>query len=134
LLNLKKENLANLENQKKYYEKESENLKKYLFQNFFQDILIVIDSLEVGIKAKAENYEKFLDGLKMTHGIFINTCKKYQVEPILTHVGDAFDDNIHECMGTTESVANNVIANILSSGYKFQDRILRPVKVIVGTK
>lgn len=134
ILNLKKENLANLDNQKKQYEKDSENLKKYMFQKFFEEILIVGDSLEVGIKAKSENYEKFIDGLKMTFGIYINTLKKYNVELIDVKVGDIFNDKLHECMGTSQEGENNKIVNILSTGYTYGDRTIRPTKVIVGVK
>jgi molecular chaperone GrpE len=134
ILHLKKENLANLDNQKKQYEKDFENVKKYMFQKFFEEILIVGDSLEVGIKAKQENYEKFIDGLKMTFGIYVNTLKKYQVEIIDVKIGDDFNDQFHECMGTSEEGENNKIVNILSTGYKYGDRTIRPTKVIVGTK
>jgi molecular chaperone GrpE len=134
VLNLKKENLANLDNQKKQFEREKDDLKKYLFQKFFEDILVVLDSLEVGINAKQENYEKFLDGLKMTNSIFINTLNKYTVNPINAKIGEEFNDTYHECMGITEKGDNNKITDILSTGYKYGDRILRPTKVIVGTK
>ena len=134
ILHLKKENLANLDNQKKQYEKDFDNVKKYMFQKFFEEILIIGDSLEVGIKAKQENYEKFIDGLKMTFGIYVNTLKKYQVELIDTKIGDDFNDKFHECMGTSEEGENNKIVNILSTGYKYGDRTIRPTKVIVGLK
>jgi molecular chaperone GrpE len=134
ILHLKKENLANLDNQKKQYEKDFENVKKYMFQKFFEEILIIGDSLEVGIKAKAENYEKFIDGLKMTFGIYVNTLKKYNLEIIETKIGDDFNDQLHECMGTSPEGENNKVVSILSTGYKYGDRTIRPTKVIVGLK
>jgi molecular chaperone GrpE len=134
VLYLRKENLANLDNQKKQFEKEKEELKKYLFQKFFEDILIVLDSLEVGINAKQDNYEKFLNGLKMTKDIFIKTLNKYNVSIIPAETGDTFNDAYHECMGTSEDFENNKIMDILSTGYKYSDRVIRPTKVIVGVK
>lgn len=134
ILNLKKENLANLDNQRKQYERDLENTKKYMFQKFFEEILIIGDSLEIGIKAKQENYEKFIDGLKMTFGIYINTLKKYEVELIDAKIGDDFNDQLHECMGTSEKGENNKILEVLSTGYKYGNRTIRPTKVIVGIK
>lgn len=134
ILNLQKENLANLQNHKKQQEKEIESLKKYMFQKFFEDILIVLDSLETGLKVKPDNFDKFIDGLKMTNTIFINILKKYNVEVISVKVGDVFDDSLHECLGTDPVIASNVISSILSTGYKIQDRVIRPTKVIVGIK
>lgn len=133
ILNLKKENLANLDNQRKQYERDLENTKKYMFQKFFEEILIIGDSLEIGIKAKQENYEKFIDGLKMTFGIYINTLKKYEVELINAKIGDDFNDQFHECMGTSQG-ENNKILEILSTGYRYGNRTIRPTKVIVGMK
>jgi molecular chaperone GrpE len=134
IIHLQKENMANLANQKKQHEKETENMKKYMFQKFLEDILIVLDSLEIGLKAKPDTYEKFLNGLQMTHGIFLNILKKYQTELIDTKIGDVFDDHIHECIGTEENADNNRVAVILSTGYKLNDRVIRPTKVLVGTK
>lgn len=134
ITHLKKENLANLANQKKQYDKDLENVKKYMFQKFFEEILIIGDSLEVGIKAKSENYDKFIDGLKMTFGIYLNTLKKYKVELIDVKIGDEFNDQLEECMGTNPEVENNKIASILNTGYFYEDRVLRPTKVVVGIK
>ena len=39
ILHLKKENLANLDNQKKQYEKDFENVKKYMFQKYGLQII-----------------------------------------------------------------------------------------------
>jgi molecular chaperone GrpE (heat shock protein) len=134
IINLQQENLANLSNQKKYYMQEMETHNKYLLQKFFTDILMVLDSLEIGLTAKDINYMQFLDGLKMTHGIFLNICKQYHVELINTQIGDIFDDTIHECIGTNDTYENNKIASIASTGYKLKERILRSTKVFVGTK
>jgi molecular chaperone GrpE len=47
-------------------------------------------------------------------------------------VGKPFDPNIHEAVMQGQGEDGMVIAE-LEKGYRFQDRIIRPTKVVVGS-
>lgn len=143
-INNYKENLANLANQKKRFDDELDNVKKYVMQKAFKDFLLVLDALamainsfnsineETDINKIKEINNNISDALKMTNKLFINTFKDYGVEEVEAD-GD-FDAKFHECVGVDANVKKNKIAHVLMKGYKIQDRILRAAKVTVGSK
>lgn len=143
-INNYKENLANLANQKKRFDNELEDMKKYAMQKAFKDFLLVLDALVMAINSFdpikeatdiqtiKEINNNISDALKMTNKLFINTLKDYDVEEV--EVNGDFDAKFHECVGVDANVQKNKIANVLMTGYKIKDRILRAAKVIVGSK
>ena len=125
------EKLTALEQQKKQYLLEIENIKKFSLQKFIEDLLIVADNMSLASMAQQDNYQQFISGLNMTINIFNNTLKKYQVEEISAKVGDTFDETYHECLGVVEE--GNEIVQILKPGYQYAGRVIRATQVIVGT-
>ncbi len=51
-------------------------------------------------------------------------------------VGQLFDPNFHEGLGVEEGqdYEDNVIVREVEKGYLYNDRLIRPAKVIVGKK
>lgn len=135
ILEVRREAAINMDGQKKYYDREMDNIKQYALQKFVGDLLPIIDSLEFGLtyENKEQGFDKLIEGIKMTHAMFLNILKKYEVEPIPTKIGDEFNDALHECVSVRDDFSSNKIANVLNVGYKLQNRVIRPSRVIVGT-
>lgn len=48
--------------------------------------------------------------------------------------GMEFDPNLHEAAEVTEGETDNLVVKVLANGYKMNDRVIRPTKVVVSRK
>jgi molecular chaperone GrpE len=69
----------------------------------------------------------------MTQKQFEATLARHGARP-LTALGQQFDPNLHEAMGTTESadVAPNTVVSEVLRGWMLNDRLARPALVSVA--
>jgi molecular chaperone GrpE len=73
-------------------------------------------------------------GVEYIHQQLLKVLADYNVSPIDTKIGDAFDPNIHqsiENVPTDDESKDHTIAQITQSGYKLGDKIIRPARVNV---
>ena len=105
--------------------------------NFIKDMLEVIDNLErckesCGIPDG--NLAIFKDGLKLITDQFYIKLRSHGIEKI-NPLGEKFDPSFHEAISvrdTDEPEIANCVVEVVDFGYKLSDRLIRPVKVIVG--
>jgi molecular chaperone GrpE len=127
---------AELENYKKRAVKELADAINYGNEKIIKDILPIIDSLERALDhavANSEDFDAFVDGLKLIYEKFLKTLEKHGVEKI-DAVGMNFDPNFHEAMLQVESedYEDNKIVEEFERGYLLNGRLLRPVKAAVS--
>jgi molecular chaperone GrpE len=127
---------AELENYKKRAVKELADAINYGNEKIIKDILPIIDSLERALDhavANSEDFDTFVEGLKLIYEKFLNTLEKHGVEKI-DAVGMEFDPNFHEAMLQVESedYDDNKIVEEFERGYLLNGRLLRPVKAAVS--
>lgn len=131
--------LAEQENVRRIAKRDVERARTYAVQSFAKDLLDVADNLErarnsVPETVGAEDASKFLtsllEGVTMTD---TGLQKVFNGSGITKFgaVGDAFDPHIHEAMFQfeDEKLEPGTVGNIISPGYFFKDRVLRPAKV-----
>lgn len=111
----------------------------YSRERLIMDFLPVLDSYDMAF-ANKEAWEKvdknWRMGVEYIHQQLLKVLADYQVYPIDTKIGDAFDPNIHqsiENVATDDKEKDHTIAQITQSGYKLADRIIRPARVNVWT-
>jgi molecular chaperone GrpE len=127
---------AELENVRRRVERESANLQKYALERILGELVTVLDSLELGLKAVAgENEEtrKHLEGLQLTRKQFWATLERHGVS-VIDPQGQPFNPELHEAVSAQESAElgpNHVLA-VMQKGYRLQDRLLRPAMVVVS--
>lgn len=134
---LEKENLrlkADMENLRKRVFKEKTEYARYANENLLGDIIPVCDNFERATQITTDDpeMEKFLKGFKMVHDQLNYVMKNAGLEPIEA-VGKAFDPNIHEAaevVEDSEAEAGTVI-DVIRTGYKFGDKVVRPALVRV---
>lgn len=109
----------------------------YSRERLIMDFLPVLDSYDMAF-ANKEAWEKvdknWRMGVEYIHQQLLKVLADYQVYPIDTKIGDAFDPNIHqsiENIATDDKEKDHTIAQITQSGYKLADRIIRPARVNV---
>ena len=129
---------AEIENQKRRYEKEISQAHKYSTYNFALSLLPVLDAIKKGLQMtdnneKQSNIGSFIEGLKLTEKEFIKTIEKYGIKAI-NAIGENFDPNYHEALSIIEKKGekSNTILEVVQVGYTIYDRVLRPAKVLVA--
>ena len=135
--------LAELENQRKRFEKDIKEAIDFGGFNFAKENLVILDNLQrayISIKndpiLKAnKDLEKFLDNIKIIEKDLISIFKKNKIEKIDTK-GKKFDPNFHQAMTEMEddNFEPGTIVQEMLAGYMFGNRLLRPSLVAVSKK
>jgi len=129
--------VADEENTRKIMKREMENMKNFAVSKFAKDLLEVTDNLTRGLQSVTEDKKKDNDdleqlylGVDMTRGIMMKILGKHGVEEY-NPLDEKFDPNIHEalCQVNDPSREPNTIADVIQTGFKIKERVLRPAKV-----
>ncbi|WP_133127945.1 nucleotide exchange factor GrpE [Legionella nagasakiensis] len=126
--------LAELDNVRRRAERDVANAHRYGLEKFVHSLLPVIDSLEQALQLAAQEADSAMrEGLELTMKLFLDSLQKYNVEP-LDPQGMPFDPQFHEAMSMQESsdVSPNTVLAVFQKGYKLNDRVIRPARVIVA--
>lgn len=127
---------AEMDNMKKRLQKEKQEIIKYSAEKLLRDFLLVYDAVEKSITMALDLHpddEDFIQGLRMTEKLLLETLKKNNVEPIETQ-NMPFDPNYHEAMMQVvkDDVAQGMVVDEIEKGFLVHDRVLRPAKVTVS--
>ena len=135
--------LAEMENQRRRFEKEKDDAFDYGGFAFAREALNLIDNLERA-KQSLENDEtlknsealkKTLEHLEIINKDLISIFKKNNIEPI-DSVNKKLDPNFHQAMLEIEDNEKEpgTIIQEIQKGFTMKDRLLRPVLVGVSKK
>ena len=135
--------LAEMENQRRRFEKEKDDAFEYGGFSFARESLKLIDNFDRA-KQSLENDEKIkgsdalkktLEHLDIVKKDLISIFKKNNIEEIIA-VDKKLDPNLHQAMMEVED--NNkepgTIVQEIQKGFKMKDRLLRPSLVAVSKK
>tara|TARA_B100000674_G_scaffold412295_1_gene360606 strand:+ start:1122 stop:1808 length:687 start_codon:yes stop_codon:yes gene_type:complete len=134
---------AEMENQRRRYEKERDDAYEYGGFAFAKETLNLIDNLERS-RANIENdeklknsdgFEKIINYLEIIHKDMISILKKNNIHPI-DSIGKKLDPNLHQAMMEIEdeNKENGIILQEIQKGFMMKDRLLRPALVGVSKK
>lgn len=128
---------ADSENIKKFYEKNINREQNRKLFEFFKDLLVVIDSIEFGLKNTLDDLknEQFKIGLKAIYDLFLSIFEKYGIS-IINPINSFFDPNVHEVVNTESvmsSLDHNKVISVIQNGYMCSGIILRSAKVVLGS-
>ena len=135
--------LAEMENQRRRFEKEKEDAFEYGGFSLARESLNLIDnfdrakqSLESDEKIKgSDSLKKTLEHLDIIKKDIISIFKKNNIEEIVA-VNKKLDPNLHQAMMEVEddNKEPGTIVQEIQKGYKMKDRLLRPSLVAVSKK
>jgi len=135
--------LAEMENQRRRYEKEKDDAFEYGGFSFARESLSLIDnfdrakqSLENDEKIKSSDaLKKTLEHLDIVKKDLISIFKKNNIEEIVA-VNKKLDPNLHQAMMEIEdeNKESGIIVQEIQKGYIMKDRLLRPSLVAVSKK
>jgi molecular chaperone GrpE len=104
-------------------------------QRLLSAFLPLVDDLERALATPAGDDEALRQGIKLTHQAALQLLRKEGVEPIEAQ-NQTFDPNWHEAVATTgrngATVQPSTVVNVVQTGYRSGDKLLRPAKVIVA--
>ena len=128
---------AEFENYKKRNLIEKKQATYMAKENMLRDLLFFIDNFERGLKLY-ENSQKdtdFFKGMKSVEKDFQNFLEKNNIEKININAGDDFDPNLHQAieLKKSEKFGSNKILEVIQTGYRLDDKLLRPSMVIVSS-
>ena len=129
---------AEIENLRKRTIKDIENTNKGSIERVFREILPVLDSFELGVlvdTSTKEGVETFIEGQNATFKLLKGVLKKFSIETINPE-NMKYDAELHEVisMQDTDEVEHGYIVQVVQKGYRLNQRLLRPARVIVASE
>tara|TARA_Y100001958_G_C21107053_1_gene455200 strand:- start:37 stop:627 length:591 start_codon:yes stop_codon:yes gene_type:complete len=135
--------LAEIENQRRRFEKEIKDAFEFGSFNFAKESLAILDNLQRAKEAikkdkilkDNKDLDKFLENITIVEKNLISIFEKNNITKVEAH-GKKFDPNLHQAMAEIEDddqEPGNVVQEI-QSGYMLGDRLLRPALVGVAKK
>ena len=134
---------AEMENQRRRFEKEKDEAFEYGGYSFARETLNLLDNLERS-KQTLENDEtikdkdtlkKLIEHIDIINKDMISIFKKNNIEPIKA-LNEKLDPNLHQAMMEVEdnSKDQGTIVQEIQKGFMMKDRLLRPSLVAVSKK
>lgn len=124
---------ADFANYKRFVEQDKTETIKFANAGLLAAVLPVLDDFERALAAIPvdENTKKWVNGLELIRRKFKDTLTKQGVSQIQA-LGMEFDCRLMEAM-TCAPGKKDIVVQELEKGYKLQDKVIRPAKVVVGT-
>tara|TARA_Y100001958_G_scaffold147827_1_gene128864 strand:- start:67 stop:636 length:570 start_codon:yes stop_codon:yes gene_type:complete len=135
--------LAEIENQRRRFEKDIKDAFEFGSFNFAKEILAILDNLErakISIKnddtlKSNKDLDKFVENISIIEKDLISIFEKNKIKKIETN-NKKFDPNFHQAMSEIEDdkVESGTIVQEMQAGYMLGERLLRPALVGVAKK
>ena len=135
--------LAEIENQRRRFEKEIKDAFEFGSFNFAKESLAILDNLhraKEAIKSDAvlkenKDLDKFLENISIIEKDLVSIFERNRIKKIETK-GKKFDPNMHQAMTEIENDKSEtgLILQEIQAGYMLGDRLLRPALVAVSKK
>ena len=129
---------AEIDNLRKRTIKDIENTNKSSIERVFREILPVLDSFELGVlvdTSTKEGVETFIEGQNATFKLLQSVLERFSIEA-LNPEHMKYDPELHEVisMQDTDQVEQGYIVQVVQKGYRLNQRLLRPARVIVASE
>ena len=135
--------LAEIENQRRRFEKETKEAFEYGGFNFARETLAVLDNLQRAYQSikndeslkDNKDLNKFLENIEIIEKDLVSIFEKNNIKKIKC-LNEKFDPNQHQAMLEIEDekVEPGTILQEIKPGYFLKDRLLRPSFVAIAKK
>ena len=135
--------MAEMENQRKKFEKEKEEAFEFGGFNFARESLSLLDNIDRAITSfkndenlkNNKDLSKIIDGIDVIKKDLVSIFKKSGIESIEC-INKKFDPNFHQAMLEIENNTkeSGIVIQEIQKGYMMKDRLLRPSLVGVTKK
>jgi len=135
--------LAEMENQRRRFEKEKQDAFEFGGFNFARETLGLLDNIDRAIASfknddnlkNSKDLEKIIAGIEVVKKDLVSIFSKNGIESIEC-LNKKFDPNFHQAMLEIEDTAKDpgIVVQEIQKGYMMKDRLLRPSLVGVAKK
>ncbi len=135
--------LAEIENQRRRFEKEIKDAFEYGSFNFAKESLAILDNLDRAkiaiqndeILKSNKDLDKFLNNISIIEKDLISIFEKNRIVKIEAK-GKNFDPNLHQAMTEIDDEKSDegTVVQVIQSGYMMGERLLRPALVGVAKR
>ncbi len=129
---------ADFENQKKRFDRETEQTKNYCNERIIISLLDVVDELELAVKNGeiSTEPESLIEGVELTLKKLRKVLEQEGVTPIESPEGKIFDPARHNAVVTEEKeeVPECTVLEEIRKGYMMRGKVIRPTIVKVAVK
>ena len=135
--------LAEVENQRRRFEKERKEAFEFGGFNFARESLSLIDNIDRAITSfkndenlkKISEFNKIIDGIEIVKNDLISIFKKNNID-MIECINKKFDPNFHQAMMEINDDLKEpgTIIQEIQKGFMMRDRLLRPSLVGVSKK
>jgi len=135
--------LAEIENQRRRFEKEIKDAFEFSSFNFAKESLAILDNLQrakIAIKNDKglkdnKDLDKFLENIDIIEKDLLSIFERNNIKKISTK-DKKFDPNLHQAMTEIEDDKKEpgTVVQEIQSGYMLGERLLRPALVAVAKK
>jgi len=126
---------AEFDNYRKRKQREIDEFRKFANETVFKQFLSVVDNLERAIASAETNkdVDSLLEGVKLTYREILKVFQDFNVKPVVAE-NRSFDPNFHQAVTQKETneVPENMVTDVLQTGYLLHDRLIRPAMVVVS--
>lgn len=134
-LDMARRERADFDNYRKRVERDMQQIKRESLAGFLKEFFGPLDDLDRVLQesAKSHSYESLATAVRLTEENLWKALAKAGVKRIDAK-GKLFDPNLHEAMAAVPSaeVPPNTVLEVYDNGYKLDDFILRPARVVVS--
>jgi molecular chaperone GrpE len=133
--------LADVENMRRRSEREAADARTYAVTAFARDLLTVADNFARALESLPEEtrvaadgpIKAFIEGVELTGRELQAALGRHGVKKLEPR-GEKFDPNFHQAMfeAPDEAVPAGTVTEVVQSGWKIGDRVLRPALVGVS--
>ena len=126
---------ADYANYQKRAPKQIADTVAYEKERLIKTLLPALDNFEHTLQnaGSAENVSVLVEGIQIVYDQMLDIMKSLGVEQIKA-VGEQFDPSLHQAMmqKAEPDKEENIVLEEFQTGYKLNDRVIRPGKVIVN--
>lgn len=112
---------ADYVNAERTWRAQTAELARYAEERVLREMLEIADSLDEAVRHTGD------EGIEQIRRKILSILAREKVVPIAVREGDLFDPNVHEAL----SGEGEQVAAVIRNGYLREDRVLRPVQVMV---
>ena len=135
--------LAEIENQRRRFEKEIKDAFEFGSFNFAKESLAILDNLDRAkiaiqndeVLKSNKDLDKFLNNISIIEKDLISIFEKNRIVKIEAK-GKKFDPNLHQAMTEIDDEKSDegTVVQVIQSGYMMGERLLRPALVGVAKR
>lgn len=130
--------VAEMQNMQRRAQRDVEDATKYGITSSARPLLDVADTLSRALDSVPadadETLKSFVSGIEATQRALLQALERMGVKPVSAEIGAPQNPHEHEVMFEVDTAdfEHGTIVQVLETGYKIHDRLLRPARVSVA--